>query len=163
VAVPSNAKIFVNGNATTSKGAVREFVSRGLSLGKAYTFKVRAELDAVDGQKLVESKEVVLKAGGSQNLQFAFSGQSKAIETALTLNVPEGAKVTLAGNATKAIGETRTYRTKSMTPGEVWDDYEVKVALGDKVKKQRIRLIAGDQLALTFDFNDGATNKLASR
>ena len=41
----SNAKVFVNGKATTSTGRVREYVSRGLKAGSQYKFEIRAELD----------------------------------------------------------------------------------------------------------------------
>ena len=161
VAVPSETKLFVNGKQTTSKGTLRQFVSRGLTAGKSYTFKIRAELGSADGENLVETKDVVVHAGSSESVAFDFDSSNKSIETALTLNVPDGAKVTLAGNNTKAIGDVRTYRTTNMKVGEVWDDYEVQVAFDGQVKKQAIRLIAGDNLELTFDFDQ--PDKLAAR
>lgn len=163
VSVPSSAKIFVNGNPTTSTGAVREFVSRGLEPGKSYKFDVRAELEGVNGQQMVEDKTLVVTAGERENLQFAFAERATEIETAVTLNVPEGAKVLLSGRETAATGETRTFRTSQLMPGEVWDDYEVEVQLGDQSKKRTVRLLAGDQLQLTFAFDDEAAGKLASR
>ena len=51
----------------------------------------------------------------------------------MTLNVPEGAEVTLAGNSTKATGEVRTFRTSQLAAGQIWDDYEIEVKMGDKV------------------------------
>lgn len=161
VAVPSETKVFVNGKQTTSKGTLRQFVSHGLTAGKTYTFKIRAELASADGGNLVETKDVVVHAGSSESIAFDFDNSNESIETALTLNVPEGAKVTLAGNNTKAIGDVRTYRTSNMKVGEVWDDYEVQVAFDGQVKKQAIRLIAGDNLELTFNFDQ--PDKLAAR
>lgn len=162
VAVPSEAKVFVNGRATTSKGTVRQFVSRGLKADKTYKFEIKAEMLAADGQPMTESRTVVVKAGETENLAFAFSEYNKPIETALTLHVPEGAEVSLGGNATKAVGDTRTYRTKQLKPGEIWDDYQVTVRLGDKVKQKSIRLLAGDKLEMSFAF-DESISKLASR
>jgi uncharacterized protein (TIGR03000 family) len=162
VAVPDDARVFVNGNATTSTGVVRQFVSRGLKSGKSYRFQLRAEMDAVDGQVLTEEKELVVTAGEQKQVQFAFAGSDSPIETAVTINVPQGAKVSLAGNPTKATGETRTFRTSQLKPGQVWDDYEIEVKVGEQVKRQSIRLIAGDKLELTFNF-DESSDRLASR
>lgn len=162
VTVPSEAKVFVNGRETTSKGSVRQFVSRGLKEDKTYKFEIEAHLEAADGQDMIESKTVVVQAGQTESLDFAFAEYDKPIETALTLNVPEGAEVMLGGNDTKAIGATRTYRTKQLKPGQVWDDYEVTVRVGDQVKQQSVRLIAGDQLQLSFNFDEDPS-KLVSR
>jgi uncharacterized protein (TIGR03000 family) len=166
VSVPSEAKVFVNGKQTKSIGAVRQFVSRGLEAGKKYRFEIRAEIPSTDGETMVEERELMVSAGDAENLAFAFADYDKPIETALTLNVPEGAKVTLAGNETRAVGDQRTYRTSQLKPGQIWDDYEVEVSLGDEVKRQSIRLIAGDRLQLSFNFDEAdelAAGKLASR
>lgn len=163
VAVPGDAKVFVNGKPTTSTGAVRQFVSRGLEPGKSYRFQLRAELASTDGEVMIEEKSMVVTAGEREQVQFAFAESPRPIETAVTLNVPVGAQVTLAGNTTKATGETRTFRTSHLLPGQVWDDYEVEVKLGDEVKRQTVRLIAGDKLQLTFNFDDQAESRLASR
>ncbi len=164
VAVPTNAKVFVNNKATTSTGRVREFVSRGLKPGSSYKFEIRAELESVDGQVMSESKNLVVQAGAREQIQFAFADQAKPIETAVTLNVPEGAKVYLAGNPTSASGATRTFRTSKLVPGESWDDYEIEVRHGDQVKQKSIRVKAGDQLKLTFAFDDTTeASKLAAR
>lgn len=162
VAVPADAKVFVNGKATTSSGTLRQFVSRGLEVGKSYKFEVRAELTAADGEPMVETKTLVASAGDSENVQFAFSDYNKPIQTELVLNVPEGAQVELGGNQTNAVGSKRTYRTTQLSPGDVWDEYQVTVRLGDEVKSRTIRLIGGDQLQLTFAFDESA-DKLASR
>ncbi|GAB5403416.1 MAG: hypothetical protein Aurels2KO_16470 [Aureliella sp.] len=157
VSVPTDAKIFVNGNPTTSTGAVRQFVSHGLVAGKEYRFKIRAELAAADGQTLTEEKDVVVNAGGLQHVEFAFNDHADAaIETAVTLNVPEGAQVRLAGSDTSIAGNERTYRTSRMKLGEVWDNYEIEVTHNGLTKRQNIRLIAGDRIEMTFDFGASA-------
>ncbi len=163
VNVPGNAKVFVNGNPTTSTGAVRQFVSRGLESGKSYKFDIRAEVEGADGKLLTEEKTIAVEAGEREQLQFAFADSSSAIETAVTLNLPEGAQVILAGKSTKATGTQRTFRTSHLKPGQVWDDYEIEVKLGDEVKRQTVRLIAGDNLQLSFNFDDAADAQLASR
>lgn len=161
VAVPAEARIYVNGNATSSKGAVREFVSRGLKPGKSYKFDVRAEMPSADGQTMVDSKTLVVSAGAREQVHFAFADQAKPIETVVTLNVPEGAHVSLGGNTTAAEGASRTFTTKRLLPGEVWDDYQVEVTHAGQTKKKTLRLIAGDNLQLTFAFDEAAANKVA--
>ena len=163
VAVPSTAKIFVNGKATTSTGSVREYVSRGLKPGSIYKFDIRAELEASDGQIIRDSRKLVVRAGDREQVQFAFAEQAKPIETAVTLNVPEGAQVFLSGNATKATGATRTFRTSKLKSGETWDDYQIEVHHEGQVKSRSVRLAAGDQLRLTFAFDEATSDKLASR
>lgn len=115
-----------------------------------------------NGNTIVEKKTVAVRAGDREQLAFAFSGQAAPIETAVTLNVPEGAKVILAGNQTKATGSSRVYKTSALTPGQVWDDYDIEVHHDGKVKKQTVRLLAGDQLQLSFSFDDNV-DKIAAR
>jgi uncharacterized protein (TIGR03000 family) len=70
--------------------------------------------------------------------------------------VPADAKVYLAGNATKASGETRIFRTTGLTTGKSWDGYTVRVELdrGGKVetKEETISLKAGESREIRFDF-----------
>jgi uncharacterized protein (TIGR03000 family) len=162
VSVPSAAKVYVNDKLTSSTGTVRQFVSRGLAAGKNYKFEIRAELDTADGQTIKEEKSLVVSAGSDEQLQFAFAETNAKIQTSLTLNVPEGAKVTLAGNPTKATGSQRVFLSSQLKVGETWDDYSVEVELEGKVKRQAIRLIGGDQLALSFDFEE-PKDQLASK
>lgn len=162
VAVPTSAKVYVNNNPTTSKGAVRQYVSRGLVNGKSYKFDIRAEVVGADGKIAAETKSVKVTAGQREAIEFAIAGKKVPVETAVTLHVPEGAKVSLAGNVTSATGSTRTFRTNQLALGQVWDDYTIEVKLGDQTKQQKVRLLAGDQIELTFDF-DSKTDRLASR
>lgn len=162
VSVPSAAKVFVNGKPTTSTGSVRQFVSRGLVNGKSYKFEITAELETAEGQILKEEKSLVVSAGVEEQLHFAFSESKAKVQTSLTLNVPERAKVTLAGNATKATGAQRVFNSSQLQIGESWDDYTVEVELDGQIKRQSIRLIGGDQLALTFDFDQQADQLAAN-
>jgi uncharacterized protein (TIGR03000 family) len=163
VSLPSEASVFVNGKATASTGSLRQFVSRGLIPGKTYKFDVRAELKSVEGQLVTEEQTVIVRAGRQEHLQFAFSSSPIAIETSLTLNVPEGATVTLAGNSTRATGVQRVFHSKNLKVGEVWDDYAVEVEFNGQMKSQVIRLIGGDQLELSFQFDDQPVDQIASK
>jgi len=164
IAVPDAARVFVNDKPTTSTGPLRQYISRGLDAGRSYKFEIRAEMER-DGQVVTESRTLVLTAGSREEVAFALLSPDKPVETALTLNVPADAEITLAGNNTKAEGETRTFKTMQLKPGQVWDDYEiiVKYRAGDELvtKREKIRLIAGDNIELSIGFN--TKDRIASK
>jgi len=160
VAIPSDARLFVNGNATTSEGSNRHFVSRGLEAGASYKFEIRAER-TVDGKIVEESKSLVLIAGKLQEVVFALAAPNAKTETVLTLNVPADAQVVLAGNTTKTNGELRTYRTKELSNGQVWEDYTIVVTHQGVTKEKTIRLIGGDELQVSFNFEPSNSDALA--
>lgn len=161
VNVPEDAKIYVNGTATSSMGEARQYVSRDLQRGYNYTYEVRAEV-VRDGRTVEQVKEINLRAGETANLAFDFPA-AEATETSLTLHVPADAKVYLAGNATKASGDTRIFRTTGLSSGNAWEGYTVKVELerGGRtiVKEETITLKAGESQELTIDFE---SDKVAS-
>ncbi|MBL9122065.1 MAG: TIGR03000 domain-containing protein, partial [Planctomycetaceae bacterium] len=66
--VPTDAKIFVNGNTTSSTGSARSYVSRGLQPGASYSYEIRAEV-VRDGRTLTETKQVTVVAGQKANLE----------------------------------------------------------------------------------------------
>jgi uncharacterized protein (TIGR03000 family) len=79
------------------------------------------------------------------------------------LNVPEGAKVKLAGSSTRATGPQRTFHSRNLKTGEVWDEYAVEVEFNGQVKSQIIRLIGGDHLELSFQFDQQPVDQIASK
>ena len=162
VNLPENAKVFVNGNPTTTTGLKRHFVSRDLKPNDAYRFEVKAVITNEDGSEVVQNKTVVVASGNGEELNFEMLQADDPIETILTLNVPEKARVVLAQNATKSEGVSRVFRTKQLHDGESWDDYKIEVTFEGVTKEKTIRLIAGDKLELTFNFDtaDGV-NKIA--
>jgi uncharacterized protein (TIGR03000 family) len=152
VSVPQDAKIYVNGSATSSTGTDRQYVSRDLDRGFNYTYEVKAEV-VRDGKTIEQVKTVNLRAGQTADLAFDFPAAA-ALETALTVHVPADAKVYLAGNPTSAKGETRVFRTTGLNSGKAWDDYTVTVEFeqdGQIVKQERkITLRAGEAQELSF-------------
>jgi uncharacterized protein (TIGR03000 family) len=154
VNVPDDAKIYVNGQATSSTGASRQYISRDLQPGFNYTYEVRAEVTR-DGRTVEQVKKIDLRAGETANLAFDFAA-GDSIETSLTLHVPSDAKVYLAGNPTKAGGETRIFRTTGLSGSKAWENYTVRVELnrgGQTVtKEETISLKAGESQELRFDF-----------
>ncbi len=150
VEVPAEAKVFVNGNETQSKGGVRRFLSRGLAAGRQYEFVVRIAVER-DGKPAEQTKVVALGAGERTSVSFVESTSS----TSLTLRVPADAKVWLAGNATAASGEVRHFETKNLRAGQAWRNYEIKVATTvdgrEQVVSKTIDLVAGDRVELALD------------
>jgi len=154
VNVPEDAKIYVNGQATTSTGSSRQYVSRDLQSGFNYTYEVRAEV-VRDGRTVEQVKKIDLRAGETANLAFDFPTNDSA-ETSLTVHVPADAKVYLAGNATKTGGETRVFRTTGLSGNKTWEGYTIRVELerGGRTltKEETITLKAGQSQELSFDF-----------
>ncbi len=155
VEVPTDAKIFVNGQETSSTGDIRQYISRNLQPGYNYSYEVRAEIIR-DGKKVDEVKTVDLKAGEVAKVAFNLAPTTK-VETSLTVRVPANAKVYLAGNPTKATGETRVFRTTSLSSGKSWSDYTIKVEFEQDGKtvtrEETITLGAGETKELSFDFD----------
>jgi uncharacterized protein (TIGR03000 family) len=161
VNVPTDAKVIVNGNTTTSQGSLRRFVSRDLAANESYRFEVQAIYNR-DGKEVSQTRTVIARAGSSEELAFDGVESDDPVETILTLSVPEDATVVLANNATKSEGLTRVYRTKQLKTGEAWEDYKIQVTHNGVTKEKTIRLIGGDKLEMTFNFADHQANKLAS-
>jgi uncharacterized protein (TIGR03000 family) len=155
VKVPADARIFVNGQETSSTGENRQYISRNLQPGYNYTYEVRAEL-VRDGKKVEEVKTIDVRAGEVAKVAFNLAPASK-LETSLTVRVPAEAKVFLAGNATKATGEVRVFRTTGLSEGSRWSDYTIKVEMQKDgrtlTREEKISLSAGETKELTFDFD----------
>ena len=153
VNVPADAKVFVNGMATTSTDTTRQYVSRGLVSGYNYTYEVRVEVTR-DGRVVEETKTLNLRAGDNSELAFNMPVKS---ETTLTLHVPADAKVKLAGNETKGSGPVRVFSTSGLEAGKEWSSYKVVVTLdrnGETLtKEQTVSIQAGESRELRFDFD----------
>lgn len=153
--MPQEAQIYVNGHLTTSTGLERSYVSRNLVAGRPYIYKVHAQIER-DGQMIEETLTAELRAGQTTELAFNFD-QPQAAETTLKLQVPENAKVYLAGEETASTGPTRIFATDSLPAGQTWADYQIRVTIQRdgraQSKVQTITLKSGDSRDLTFDFD----------
>jgi uncharacterized protein (TIGR03000 family) len=154
VDVPAEARLFVNGAATSSTGGVRRFLSRGLVSGKRYEFVVRMAVDR-DGSTAEETKVVSLTAGERSQVSFSAPAPAAASMTTLTLRVPADAKVWLAGNATASSGVVRQFETRGLRLGQAWKNYEVRVSAvvdgSERTVSKVIDLAAGDRIELSLD------------
>ena len=155
VSVPAEARVFVNGILTSSVGAQRQYISRGLTNGHRYTYEVRAQLER-NGETVEETRSVQLRAGEKSELAFSLN-DGRGVDTSLTLNVPSDAKVMLSGRETAGTGEVRVFTTSKLTTGKKWSDYTVLVSVnrdGRTLTQQKsITLNAGDTREVTFLFD----------
>ena len=166
VNVPADAKVFVNGKATASTGTERQYLSRGLVRGAAYNYEVKVEMIR-DGQPITITKTAKLTAGGNAQLAFDETADvqeniasTEPLTTKLVVNVPADAKVFLAGNQTKQVGEVREFTTNKLAAGDGWNDYTVRAEIEQDgqtlVKEQLVSIQAGESKEISFDFADSA-------
>jgi len=154
VSLPERAKVYVNGQPTSTAGAVRRYVSRHLDDGRRYYYRVVAELD---GQRL--EQKVELQAGEVTPIKFEFAEQ-RPRETLVTLRVPENASVTLAGNRSASVnkpGNVRKFTTRMLQPGETWTGYEIEISYqqdGQVVRKSQTLDIEGGKSHVVDFVND---------
>jgi uncharacterized protein (TIGR03000 family) len=69
VQVPEDAVVIINDHTTTSTGADRSYVSKGLDAGGTYRYEVRAEITR-NGETFSETKVVELHSDQSTDLTF---------------------------------------------------------------------------------------------
>lgn len=164
VRVPAEARIYVNDKRTTSTGEFREFVARKLVPGKAYTFPVKAVIER-DGQ-VIERQEIVSVRGGEEaSVAFNFEMPAERF-TAIEVNLPENAKLTLAGNDSNRTGSKRVFSTRQLQEGESWDDYKIVATIekdGETITQEKtLTVVAGEVYKVNFDF-DGGDVRVASK
>jgi uncharacterized protein (TIGR03000 family) len=69
VVLPVNARLTIDGQATVSTSARREFVSPALPTGQAFRYTFQAEF-VRDGKTVVEAKDVIVRAGQATEVRF---------------------------------------------------------------------------------------------
>ncbi|MEQ8788498.1 MAG: TIGR03000 domain-containing protein [Pirellulaceae bacterium] len=163
LSVPADSQVLVNGHETTSTGATRTYYSRGLREGEQYKYEIRV----LDGDAAEETKTVYLTGGTRSRLNFDGLEEASSVvpvslttspevETTLRLHVPGDAKVTLGGNPTTIRGETRTYRTTTLAPGEMWENYRIVATVNREGRRltaeKSIVLSAGEIRDVYLDF-----------
>ena len=71
VNVPANARLTVDGTATSSTASRRVFVTPAMEVGSDYAFSFTAEL-VRDGQTVSETQTVTVSGGRSSEVSFTF-------------------------------------------------------------------------------------------
>lgn len=141
--LPLDAKVYINGKLTQTKGRLRQYVSRNLTQEKDYRYRVKAVFEK-DGRKMVRTRLVSMRPGKDRIVKFDFS---RPQVTTLVLKVPADAEVLLDGNKTNAEGTVRTFSTRKLTDDQSWKDYKIEVRYSKNgkpvVQTRSLNLIAG--------------------
>ena len=77
VSVPADARVEINGHATTTTGTYREYHSENLVPGKTYPYEIRATR-VVDGRTVEDRQTVYLRGGETQHLAINFAKRGDA-------------------------------------------------------------------------------------
>jgi uncharacterized protein (TIGR03000 family) len=72
VSLPADATLTIDGQATTSKGASREFASPVLETGRDYVYTLKANVTR-DGKTVEESKTILVRAGETSEVSFGLT------------------------------------------------------------------------------------------
>ena len=164
VRVPADTTVYVNDKLTKTTGTLRRYKTPAIQPGVTLSFKIKAVFKK-EGKQSIQTKLVDLASGNSKHLDFVFATVPPPV-TVLSLNVPENAKVTLAGNRTHASGPLRMFTTTSLKRGDSWEGYKIVVTtrINGKpvIKSKTIDLKAGDSVDLDFDF-ETEYSQVASR
>ena len=159
--LPSEAKVYINGQLTKTTGTRRSYKSRKLVEDRDYKYQVEAVL-VRNGKKIVRTKLVNLRPGHDQTVSINFEEPV----TTLALSVPENAKVKLCGNETSIQGSLRYFATKRLEEGEVWKDYKVEVQYESngetKTEERVVTLTAGEVFRLAIGV-DEAQDQVAAK
>jgi uncharacterized protein (TIGR03000 family) len=69
VTLPADAKLLVDGNATTSTSTVRRFTTPELAPGREFHYQLKAEAQR-DGLTLMSTKEITVRAGEETRVEM---------------------------------------------------------------------------------------------
>jgi uncharacterized protein (TIGR03000 family) len=72
VTLPAQARLLIDGAATTSTSGTRLFVSPNLEPGRAYVYTLRAEM-VRDGQTVAQEQRVTVRAGEQTRVPITFA------------------------------------------------------------------------------------------
>jgi uncharacterized protein (TIGR03000 family) len=72
VMVPADARLTVDGNATTSTTARRVLVTPSLEVGSEYVYSLTASV-VVDGQIVPQTQNVTVRGGSTTQVSFDFA------------------------------------------------------------------------------------------
>jgi uncharacterized protein (TIGR03000 family) len=78
VNLPAEARLTIDGNATTSSSTRRTFVSPNLEPGADYYYTLTAEV-VVNGRTLSQTQRVQVRAGETTNVPFNFASEAVAV------------------------------------------------------------------------------------
>ena len=157
--VPRDARVYINDKLTQTEGTRRSYVSRNLTRGQEYRYRVKVVSD-IDGKEVTKSRVITMRGGESNVVAFNF----KPIVTRVVVRVPEDAKVIIDGKETSTKGSYRAFSTEKLKSGN-WEDYSVEVSVvrdgKTLTRKEKFDLSAGEFRYFDFDFDKAPASSIA--
>ncbi len=110
-------------------------------------------------------KSVQLTAGENATVAFSLNADNELqangpTVTKVTVNVPAGARLFLAGQEASATGSVREFTTNRLAAGSEWNNYTLRAEIerdGQIVtREQTLNLKAGESREVSFDFGDAS-------
>jgi uncharacterized protein (TIGR03000 family) len=150
--LPADAQVFINDKLTKTPGESRRYIARNLQPNNEYYYNVKAVV-VRDGVEKVRSQMVSIAAGSSKTVEIDFDQTF----TAVAVNVPADAKITLCGKATSASGASRIFSTDKLEEGQEWSDYTIEVELernGRTIRQEKkLDIVGGQTYQVDFEFD----------
>jgi uncharacterized protein (TIGR03000 family) len=78
VTLPADARLTVDGRATTSTSSQRTLITPALPQGEAFSYTLRAEV-VRDGRTVVETQQVTVRGGEETRVPFSFTSGAVAV------------------------------------------------------------------------------------
>ena len=161
VRVPAGAKLYADGQLTGLTGEERTFLTPELNSDRDYQYTLKIEHE-VDGETKVVSKEVVVRGGRRTTVDLSET-QATRSTSAVTVSLPENAKLFVDDNLAMSAGGRKTFRTPELTKGATYSYvFRAEVEVDGKVETQSQRVVfkAGEPIRL--DFSDMTATRTAS-
>jgi uncharacterized protein (TIGR03000 family) len=158
VQLPSEARLYVDGQLANLTSATRTVVTPELKPNQDYFYAIKAEA-TVDGKVVTQTKRVTVQAGKLVRIDFADLKQSDEVQTAatvpanVTVRLPEDAKLYVDGVACPLTSSTRSFATPALEPGRAYH-YTLKAEVvregNTQVKTRQVTVHAGKAVEVDF-------------
>jgi uncharacterized protein (TIGR03000 family) len=70
VSLPADARLLVDGHATTSTSSQRTFITPALAMGQTFNYTLRAEV-VREGRAVVETQQITVRGGEETPISFS--------------------------------------------------------------------------------------------
>jgi uncharacterized protein (TIGR03000 family) len=160
IRVPADAKLFADGQATQLTGPERVFLTPDLSTGRDFQYSLKVEY-AANGETKSDTKQVTVRAGHRTVVEFTALAAEKAT-SAVTVTLPERAKLFLDGVEAATTGGKHTFQTPELPKGKPFVyEFRADVEKNGQTETltQKVTFNAGEPVAV--DFTDSAATRTA--
>lgn len=160
VRVPTDAKLFADGQATTLAGVERTFLTPEIAAGKDFQYTLQVEYTD-NGAAKVDRQQVVVRGGHRTVVDFV--GAAGKVSTPVTVTLPERAKLFVDGVTASTTGGRQTFRTPELVKGKPYTyefKAEVEVAGKTDVRTRTVTFQGGDPVAVDFTEADAVRTAL---